>query len=46
MAAVASAKEGTDVLIVKPSRLLGGMSGGSISHIDWGNENTVGGTTL
>ena len=46
MAAVASAKEGTDVLIVEPSRWLGGMTGGGISHIDWGNENAVGGTTL
>ncbi len=46
MAAVASARNGANVLIVEPSRWLGGMTGGGISTIDWGNEHAVGGTTL
>ncbi|MBC8402304.1 MAG: FAD-dependent oxidoreductase [Candidatus Marinimicrobia bacterium] len=46
MSAVAASREGNQVLVVEPSRWLGGMTGGGISHIDWGNEDAVGGTTL
>lgn len=45
MAALAAAKEGADVIIVEPSRWLGGMTGGGINHLDWGKGNTVGGST-
>jgi len=45
MAAMAAEKEGADVLIVEPSRWLGGMTGGGINHLDWGKGNTVGGST-
>ena len=44
MAAVAAAREGCNVLIVEPSRWLGGMTGGGLDRIDWGNEQAVGGT--
>ncbi len=46
MAAVAASREGCRVVLVEPGRWLGGMTGGGISHIDWGNEAAVGGTTL
>ena len=46
LAAVSAAGEGCRVIIVEPSRWLGGMTGGGISRIDWGNEEAVGGTTL
>jgi ribulose 1,5-bisphosphate synthetase/thiazole synthase len=46
MAALAAAKEGADVIIVEPSRWLGGMTGGGINHLDWGKGNTVGGSTF
>lgn len=45
MAAVAAAREGCRVVLVEPSRWLGGMTGGGISAIDWGNKKVVGGTT-
>ena len=45
MAAVAAAKEGVDVILIEPSRWLGGMTGGGINHLDWGKGNTVGGST-
>ena len=45
MAALAAEKEGADVMIVEPSRWLGGMTGGGINHLDWGKGNTVGGST-
>ena len=45
MAAVAAVKEGASVLIVEPSRWLGGMTGGGLMHIDWGREKSVAGTT-
>ena len=45
MAALAAEKEGADVLIVEPSRWIGGMTGGGINHLDWGKGNTVGGST-
>ena len=44
MAAVAAAREGARVLIVEPSRWLGGMTGGGLMHIDWGREQAVGGS--
>ena len=44
MAAVAAAREGASVLIIEPSRWLGGMTGGGLMHIDWGREQAVGGT--
>ncbi len=44
MAAVAAAREGARVLVVEPSRWLGGMTGGGLIHIDWGREQSVGGT--
>ncbi len=44
MAAVAAAKEGAKVIIVEPSRWLGGMTGGGISHLDWGRKEAVGGS--
>lgn len=45
MAAVAAAREGCRVAIVEPSRWLGGMTGGGLSHIDWGRAEAVGGST-
>lgn len=44
MAAVAAAREGATVVIVEPSRWLGGMTGGGLMHIDWGREQAVGGS--
>ena len=44
MAAVAAAREGMRTVVVEPSRWLGGMTGGGLSHIDWGREEAVGGT--
>jgi hypothetical protein len=45
VAAVAAAREGCRVVIVEPSRWLGGMTGGGLSHIDWGRPEAVGGVT-
>ena len=45
MAALAAEKEGACVIIVEPSRWLGGMTGGGINHLDWGKGDTVGGST-
>ena len=44
MAAVAAAREGASVVVVEPSRWLGGMTGGGLMHIDWGREQAVGGS--
>lgn len=44
MAAVAAAREGCKVVLVEPSRWLGGMTGGGIDAVDWGNKKAVGGT--
>jgi len=44
MAAVAAAREGCRVVVVEPSRWLGGMTGGGLCHIDWGRPGAVGGT--
>jgi len=45
MAALAAEKEGARVILVEPSRWLGGMTGGGINHLDWGKGSTVGGST-
>ena len=45
MAAVAAARQGGHVLIIEPSRWLGGMTGGGISNLDWGRREAVGGST-
>lgn len=45
MAATAAAKEGAKVIVVEPSRWLGGMTGGGLMHIDWGREEAVSGST-
>lgn len=45
MAALAAEKEGAKVILIEPSRWLGGMTGGGINHLDWGKGNTVGGST-
>jgi hypothetical protein len=44
MAAVAATREGARVVVIEPSRWLGGMTGGGLSHIDWGRQEAVGGT--
>ena len=44
MAAIAAAQEGASVVLVEPSKWLGGMLGGGIDIVDWGNDLTVGGT--
>jgi ribulose 1,5-bisphosphate synthetase/thiazole synthase len=41
MAAVAAARDGWRVMIVEPSRWLGGMTGGGLDHVDWGREEEV-----
>lgn len=45
MAALAAEKEGAKVILIEPSRWLGGMTGGGINHLDWGKGSTVGGST-
>lgn len=45
MAALAAKKEGAKIILIEPSRWLGGMTGGGINHLDWGKGNTVGGST-
>lgn len=44
MAAVAAVQQGCRVIVVEPSRWLGGMTGGGLSNIDWGRREAVGGT--
>jgi hypothetical protein len=46
MAAVTAAKQKCSVIIIEPSRWIGGMTGGGLSHVDWGREKAVGGTAL
>lgn len=41
-AALGAADAGARVLVVEPSRWLGGMSGGGLSAIDWGERRSVG----
>ena len=45
MAAMAAAREGLQVVLVEPSRWLGGMTGGGLNNIDWGRQEAVAGTT-
>ena len=45
MAAVSAVKEGCRVVVIEPSRWLGGMTGGGLMHIDWGQKDAVGGMT-
>ena len=42
---LAAEKEGAKVILIEPSRWLGGMTGGGINHLDWGKGSTVGGST-
>lgn len=44
MAAVAAAREGAKVIIVEPSRWLGGMTGSGLVNVDWGRQQAVGGS--
>jgi hypothetical protein len=46
LAAVTAVKQGRTAVIVEPSRWLGGMTGGGLSHVDWGREKAVGGMAL
>ena len=41
-AALGAADAGAKVIVVEPSRWLGGMSGGGLNAIDWGDKRTVG----
>ena len=45
MAAMAAARDGLRVVLVEPSRWLGGMTGGGLNTIDWGRQEAVAGTT-
>ena len=45
MAALAAKKEGAEVILIEPTRYLGGMTGGGIHHLDWCKGDTVGGST-
>ncbi len=41
-AALGASDAGAKVVVVEPTRWLGGMSGGGLNAIDWGNKRTVG----
>ena len=43
-AAIAAAREGCRVLVIEPSRWLGGMTGSGLIHIDWGRPEAAGGS--
>jgi len=45
-AAISAHDQGASVIIIEPSRWLGGMSGGGIRAIDWGKKESVGGLAL
>ena len=45
-AAISVAEQGLSVVIIEPSRWLGGMSGGGLHRIDWGTKASVGGLAL
>ncbi len=45
-AAISAHDQGARVIIIEPSRWLGGMSGGGIRAIDWGKKESVGGLAL
>ena len=42
VAAVNAASQGAKVVLIEPSKLLGGMTGGGIDRVDWGNVLAVG----
>jgi len=44
-AAVAAAREGVSVLLIEPSRNIGGMVTGGLSHTDYGDRTVIGGLT-
>ena len=44
MAAVAAAREGAKVVLIEPSRWLGGMTGSGLVNVDWGRKEAVGGS--
>jgi FAD dependent oxidoreductase len=44
VAAATAARSGLRVLVVEPSRWLGGMTGGGLVHIDWGRPEAAGGS--
>lgn len=46
MAAVAASREGASVVILEPSRWLGGMVAGGLSSSDLGNPDCIGGLAL
>jgi hypothetical protein len=46
VAAIAAQREGARVILIEPSRWLGGMTGGGLMHIDWGRKEAVGGSAL
>ncbi|MFZ9345279.1 MAG: FAD-dependent oxidoreductase, partial [Opitutales bacterium] len=43
-AAIGAADAGAKVVVIEPSRWLGGMSGGGLNAIDWGYKRAVGRT--
>jgi hypothetical protein len=45
-AAISAADQGCRVILIEPSRWLGGMSGGGLHRIDWGTKASVGGLAL
>ena len=45
MAAYQAAKQGANVILIEPSRWLGGMTGGGIDTLDWGEDDIIGGHT-
>lgn len=45
-AALSAHDQGAKVIIIEPTRWLGGMSGGGIRAIDWGKKESVGGLAL
>jgi FAD dependent oxidoreductase len=42
-AAIAASRAGLQVVVIEPSRWLGGMTGGGIRAIDWGEREAIGG---
>jgi NADPH-dependent 2,4-dienoyl-CoA reductase/sulfur reductase-like enzyme len=44
MAPLAAEREGARVIVIEPSRWLGGMTGGGINGLDWGKAASVGGS--
>ena len=44
--AVQAAKMGKSVVIIEPSRRIGGMTSGGLGHVDTGNVKSIGGLSL